>query len=91
MTNLCRSRFEAACVLPIHVVQIGPPDYLLPAAEVGELVDAMGEGFFLPCPPVTRGEEVTAVALDAPACRNYAAKEFLLHAQNALMELIFGR
>ena len=55
-----------------------------------EVVDAMGEGFFLPCLPVTRGEEVTAAALDAPVCRNYAAKEFLLHAQNALMELAFA-
>jgi ornithine carbamoyltransferase len=141
ITNLCRSWFEAACVLPINVFQIGPSDYLLPDADVAalnaraagsvataaslgcidasvdliytdcwprdgdaeavreafaayritrEVVDAMGEGLFLPCPPVTRGEEVTAAALDAPVCRNYAAKEFLLHAQNALMELAFA-
>jgi ornithine carbamoyltransferase len=43
-------------------------------------------GFFLPCPPVTRGQEVSADAMNSPLCKNYAAKEFLLHAQNAVME-----
>jgi ornithine carbamoyltransferase len=44
--------------------------------------------FFLPCPPVTRGQEVTAEAMKSPLCLNYAAKENLLHAQNAIMEYL---
>lgn len=40
--------------------------------------------FFLPCPPVTRGEEVSADAMESPACCVYEAKEHLLHAQNAV-------
>jgi ornithine carbamoyltransferase len=138
-TNLCMSWFEAARILPISVVQAGPPGRLPSAAALAELnagaagrieatadldsvldpgVDllytdcwpkggdraavraefgpyALGadrvarinpRGCFLPCPPVTRGEEVDAAALALPLCRNYAAKECLLHAQNALME-----
>lgn len=45
-------------------------------------------GVFLPCPPVTRGEEVSADAMRSPRCRNYAAKDNLLHAQNAIMETL---
>lgn len=41
---------------------------------------------FLPCPPVARGQEVTADAMSHPACQSRMAKAFLLHAQNALME-----
>ncbi|MBB4192654.1 ornithine carbamoyltransferase [Rhizobium aethiopicum] len=41
---------------------------------------------FLPCPPVARGQEVTADAMSHPVCQSRPAKEFLLHAQNALME-----
>ena len=41
---------------------------------------------FLPCPPVTRGREVTVDAMLYPACQSQVAKAFLLHAQNALME-----
>lgn len=40
---------------------------------------------FLPCPPVTRGEEVSEGALASPKCRVYEAKDYLLHAQNALL------
>jgi ornithine carbamoyltransferase len=46
---------------------------------------------FLPCPPVTRGQEVSADAMLHPACRVVAAKAFLLHAQNAALEWIFKR
>ncbi|ONG58166.1 ornithine carbamoyltransferase [Pseudoroseomonas deserti] len=46
---------------------------------------------FLPCPPVTRGQEVTADAMQHPSCRAVPAKAFLLHAQNALLEWAFGR
>lgn len=43
---------------------------------------------FLPCPPVTRGEEVSADAMQSPLCLNYAAKAYLLHSQNAIMEML---
>ncbi len=45
---------------------------------------------FIPCPPVTRGQEVSADAMQAPACRVIEAKAFLLHAQNALLEWVVG-
>ncbi|QOZ69033.1 ornithine carbamoyltransferase [Bradyrhizobium arachidis] len=41
---------------------------------------------FLPCPPVTRGQEVSADATSHPACQSPPAKAYLLHAQNALLE-----
>lgn len=54
-----------------------------------EMVKAIGEdGIFLPCPPVTRGQEVTEDAMLSERCRNYAAKAYLLHAQNAIMEFL---
>lgn len=46
------------------------------------------DAIFLPCPPVTRGREVTGEAMEHPLCQSRAAKAFLLHAQNALMEWI---
>lgn len=46
------------------------------------------EGCFLPCPPVTRGQEVSPGAMLSPLCRDYEAKDRLLHAQNAIMEFI---
>ncbi|MEN3147845.1 ornithine carbamoyltransferase [Neorhizobium sp. IRAMC:178] len=49
------------------------------------------DAIFIPCPPVARGQEVTADAMTHPACQSTAAKAFLLHAQNALMEWIAAR
>lgn len=46
------------------------------------------KGVFLPCPPVTRGEEVSAEAMLSPRCANHAAKNCLLHVQNAIMEAV---
>ena len=46
------------------------------------------DAIFLPCPPVSRGKEVTADAMRHPACQSVAAKAYLLHAQNALLEWI---
>ena len=46
---------------------------------------AAPEVLFLPCPPVHRGEEVSADAMEAACCRVYEAKNYLLHAQNALL------
>jgi ornithine carbamoyltransferase len=40
---------------------------------------------FLPCPPVHRGEEVSESVMQSSACCVLAAKEYLLHAQNALL------
>jgi ornithine carbamoyltransferase len=41
---------------------------------------------FLPCPPVTRGEEVSIEAMNSRFCMNFKAKDHLLHCQNAIME-----
>ncbi len=61
----------------------------LPYQITGEIVDRIStKGFFLPCPPVTRGQEVSAEALASDKCQDYAAKEYLLHAQNAIMEFL---
>ncbi len=139
-TNLCMSWFEAARVLPIEVLQVGPAGYTLgpdkvelmnkgaqgriavsqdmdraitkdtgliytdcwPKGEAGVesklflpyqitrgVVERMGpSGLFLPCPPVTRGQELSEDSLSAPACRVYEAKDCLLHAQNALLEYL---
>jgi ornithine carbamoyltransferase len=38
--------------------------------------------------PVTRGEEVSAEAMMSPCCQNHAAKDNLLHVQNAIMEAV---
>lgn len=43
---------------------------------------------FLPCPPVTRGQEVSADAMSHRACSSTVAKAYLLHAQNALLEWV---
>jgi ornithine carbamoyltransferase len=58
--------------------------------QIGEQhLKALGErGAFLPCPPVTRGEEVSAEAMLSPLCQNHAAKDNLLHVQNAIMEAV---
>jgi ornithine carbamoyltransferase len=40
---------------------------------------------FLPCPPVTRGQEVSATAMVHAKCRVYEAKEWLLYAKEALI------
>ena len=45
-------------------------------------------GMFLPCPPVTRGQEVSAAAMKSDICYNYKAKNYLLHCQNAIMETL---
>ncbi len=70
------------------------------ATDLGELQDyqitaALLDGLrpdldFLPCPPVTRGDEVSADAMRHRACRVVQAKAFLLHAQNAALEWVFA-
>ena len=62
-------------------------DAFLPYQIVPAMLDRMGpKGIFLPCPPVTRGQEVSAEAMFHPLCMDFDAKECLLHAQNAVME-----
>ncbi|MBW9078373.1 ornithine carbamoyltransferase [Agrobacterium pusense] len=62
-------------------------DYRISAS----LLDRMrSDVIFLPCPPVSRGQEVTADAMAHPACQSRSAKAFLLHAQNALMEFLLA-
>ena len=41
---------------------------------------------FVPCPPVTRGNEVSSCAMRHPKCHATAAKAFLMHIQNAFVE-----
>ena len=50
------------------------------------LNECKSNAIFLPCPPVARGQEVTAEAMLHDICQSRPAKAFLLHAQNALME-----
>lgn len=46
---------------------------------------------FLPCPPVTRGQEVSDDAMRHGSCAAARAKAYLLHVQNAVMERALGR
>lgn len=67
-----------------HIRSLFSP-YQITAAHLSNLKD---KAIFLPCPPVTRGEEVSAETMQSPFCFNYKAKNFLLHAQNAIMEML---
>ena len=61
-------------------------DLFLPYQVTEEVLRASPQdALFLPCPPVHRGEEVSDGAMNWPGCRVYEAKEYLLHAQNALL------
>jgi ornithine carbamoyltransferase len=60
-------------------------DYQITAATLEHFAP---DELFIPCPPVTRGQEVTADAMVSPSCHVIAAKAFLLHAQNALLEAV---
>ena len=56
-----------------------------------EVVERMNRhGFFPPCSPVTRGEEIHADSLTSDRFSDYQAKDCLLHAQNAIMEHCLG-
>jgi ornithine carbamoyltransferase len=62
--------------------------YQVTSGVLGQLRE---KAAFLPCPPVTRGQEVSEDAMRSPSLLNGAAKGHLLHAQNALMELLVSR
>jgi ornithine carbamoyltransferase len=47
-----------------------------------------GNAVFLPCPPVTRGQEVSSGAMLSAYCKNHEAKQYLLHSQNAVLEFV---
>jgi ornithine carbamoyltransferase len=49
------------------------------------LSQAASDVLFLPCPPVTRGEEVSEDAMAFLGYQVFEAKEYLLHAQNAVL------
>lgn len=66
-------------------------ELFLPYQITKGLVSKMDpKGFFMPCPPITRGEEISTDSLAAEQYCDYEAKEYLLHAQNALMEYCFS-
>ena len=46
------------------------------------------DAVFLPCPPVTRGQEVSHESMTSHFCKNHEAKKFLLHSQNAVLEFV---
>jgi ornithine carbamoyltransferase len=59
--------------------------------DVADLDRCKQGTLFVPCPPVTRGKEVSAAAMQHPSCVAVPAKAFLLHAQNAYVESAVGR
>ena len=63
----------------------------LPYQITGKLLSRLNkDSMFLPCPPVTRGQEVSEDAMNSELCLNYRAKEYLLHCQNAIMEAVLA-
>jgi ornithine carbamoyltransferase len=65
----------------------GSKEALLPFQITTRLLDqAKPECAFIPCPPVTRGEEVSVDAMNHRSCVSFDAKAFLMHAQNAFVE-----
>lgn len=63
----------------------------LPYQVTGEILARLNDrALFLPCPPVSRGREVSVDAMNSKRCLNFRAKEHLLHAQNAIMEFVLN-
>lgn len=54
-----------------------------------QLLKLHSQAMFLPCPPVTRGQEVSYDAMKSALCLNYEAKDYLLHSQNAILETVY--
>lgn len=54
------------------------------------LLKLHSRAMFLPCPPVTRGQEVSEDAMNSEKCMNFIAKEYLLHSQNAIAEILLN-
>jgi ornithine carbamoyltransferase len=65
----------------------GSKEALLQFQINARLLDQVKTGcVFIPCPPVTRGEEASLDAMNHRSCVSFDAKAFLLHAQNAFVE-----
>ena len=62
-----------------------PADLLPYQVNPGMLGRLAPGAHFIPCPPVTRGEDVSASAMIHPSCDVPVAKTWLLHAQNAVL------
>ena len=56
--------------------------------NAGHLSKLHNKSVFLPCPPVTRGREVSSDSMLSRFCKNHEAKQYLLHSQNAVLEFI---
>jgi ornithine carbamoyltransferase len=82
-----RVAFELGIAL-LGGTAIEVPGRLDERESIAHLALAKPDVLFLPCPPVHRGEELSADAIGSPHCRVYEAKDWLLHAQNALMMTI---
>lgn len=64
-------------------------ELFLPYQITGQRLQTLkDDALFLPCPPVTRGQEVSHDAMKSELCQNYEAKEYLLHSQNAVLEFV---
>ncbi len=95
--SVCRTAQEAVGNADIIYTDCWPtPDYTRDQSTIEEafaplqvtaalLGLAPAHALFLPCPPVTRGEEVSPQAMEDSRCRVVEAKAWLLHAQNALL------
>lgn len=54
-----------------------------------DLLDSASDDcLFIPCPPVTRGQEVSDDAMNHKNCVCFPSKEYLLHVQNACLQLM---
>jgi len=98
--NFCEVTDDLSAIedADLIVTDCWPPDLDESAAEAfracqidAHHLDRCKEGsLFVPCPPVTRGKEVSVAAMQH---RNYAsitAKDFLMHAQNAYLIEVLG-
>lgn len=80
---------DADVIITDSWVGDGDPEHLKPFRITASLLDQLKtEAIFLPCPPVERGEEVSDDAMKHALCQSQAAKAYLLHAQNALLEWV---
>ena len=80
---------DADVIITDSWVGSGDPEQLKPFRITATLLDQLKtDAIFLPCPPVERGNEVTDDAMGHMLCQSKAAKVYLLHAQNALLEWV---
>ena len=63
-------------------------DFLPYQIRKEHLLSLSEKGVFLPCPPVTRGQEVAPEVMESEFYKNIEAKDNLLHIQNAILEML---